>query len=209
LRQSKTPATWTNANAKAQNIPGYYEVTKLPIALDTIEVKSIPTIKLVSSTKALQAKLLNGEYWSLSGVESDLKRLVANAKSFNEKGSDLYEDAERVRKTASNWMTRHNPAYRDKNYVAVATPIPEDGMGHMPITPYPVRGGAERPSRAGRKSTSAAPPPPESNPVVEEEPDQYPDSRFKGLTFQQTQDLIVQEFLEYIEYVDRHERWKI
>src|SRR5262249_3193594 len=53
--------------------------------------------------------------------------MITNAKQYNDKRSAVYEDAERVRKTASNWFTKHNPAYRDPSYVAVATPIPGDG----------------------------------------------------------------------------------
>lgn len=65
--------------------------------------------------------------------------MVANAKFYNDKRSTLYEDAERVRKTASNWMTRHNPAYRNPGYVAVATPIPEElGQNTLPPAPPPV-----------------------------------------------------------------------
>jgi hypothetical protein len=148
-------------------------------------------------TNSKQAKLLNGEYWTLSAVESDLKRLVANAKSFNEKGSDLYEDAERVRKTASNWMTRHNPAYRDKNYVAVATPIPGDELAGSYGSPYPARGGAERPSRSRKSTGPVAPPAPE--PVEDEESDQYPDTHFKGMSFQEAQEAIIQDMIDYEE----------
>lgn len=68
----------------------------------------------------------NHAYETLAAVESDLKRMVNNAKTYNEKKSAIYEDAERLRKTASNFMTKHNPAYRDPSYVAVPTPIPEE-----------------------------------------------------------------------------------
>ncbi|KAF2403952.1 Bromodomain-containing protein [Trichodelitschia bisporula] len=100
--------------------PGYYEEIKLPIALDTME-----------------AKLRAGEYLTITALESDLKRMVANAKNFNDKRSDLYQDAERVRKTASNWMTRHNPAYLDPTYVAVATPLPDVPQGPPKIAVAP------------------------------------------------------------------------
>lgn len=76
----------------------------------------------------MQSKLKAGQYSSLSALESDVKRLVNNAKHFNDKKSLIYEDAERIRKTASNWMVKNNPAYKDSSYVAVATPIPETAV---------------------------------------------------------------------------------
>ena len=52
--------------------------------------------------------------------------MVSNAKSFNETNSPIYSYAEKVRKLVSNFMVERNPAYKDKNYQAVATPIPQD-----------------------------------------------------------------------------------
>ena len=65
------------------------------------------------------------EYGNMTALESDLKRMVQNAKEFNSIGSKLYEDAERIRKALSNIMPKYNPAYRDQEYRAVPTPIPE------------------------------------------------------------------------------------
>lgn len=62
----------------------------------------------------------------MTTLESDVKRLVANAKSYNEKTSELFADAERIRKMCCNFMTRHNPAYKDPKYVAFPTPLPEE-----------------------------------------------------------------------------------
>ena len=51
--------------------------------------------------------------------------MVMNAKEFYNKGSDVFEDAERVRKALSNYMTKTNPAYkRETGYSCIATPIP-------------------------------------------------------------------------------------
>tara|TARA_R110002003_G_scaffold126_45_gene11806 strand:- start:8179 stop:8595 length:417 start_codon:yes stop_codon:yes gene_type:complete len=136
---------------------------------------------------------------------------VNNAKAYNDKRSIIYEDAERLRKTASNWMTKHNPAYRDGTYVAVATPIPGEDNSlpgkpipriastprtvHSPATPDTF---AERPRRAAaaqpntpapsklRQSASAAR-------EVEDNPD------FDGKTFQQAQEQIVKELIDYVE----------
>ena len=49
---------------------------------------------------------------------------MQNAKDFNSTKSEIYEDAERIRKALSNFMPRHNPAYQSSNYRAMATPIP-------------------------------------------------------------------------------------
>ncbi|KZM18563.1 uncharacterized protein EKO05_0002340 [Ascochyta rabiei] len=178
------------------DLPDYYEFTKLPLALDTIE-----------------GKLTNGEYTSLAQVESDCKRLVNNAKAYNDKKSIIYEDAERLRKTASNWMVKHNPAYRDGSYVAVATPIP--GEEHAPpgrptpriastpraaATPTPVSTIAtERPRRAAalaqpetpvpsklRQSASAAP-----------EPRSSTTRGASNLSFQHAQEQIIQEVIDH------------
>ena len=104
---SHIPVRIADQSFAYDEVPDYYEFTKMPLALDMIE-----------------ERLNNGEYTSLAQVESDCKRLVNNAKAYNDKKSIIYEDAEQLRKTASNWMVKHNPAYRDGNYVAVATPIP-------------------------------------------------------------------------------------
>lgn len=71
-----------------------------------------------------QAKLENYEYATMEKLESDLKRLVQNAKEFNSTKSEVYEDAERIRKALSNFMPKHNPAYLDPAYRAYPTPLP-------------------------------------------------------------------------------------
>src|SRR5438045_3899264 len=79
----------------------------MPIALDTIE-----------------EKLKRREFPALTALESYCKRMIANAKEYNEKGSEIYDDAERIRKALSNFMTKTNPAYKTPGYTAVPTPIP-------------------------------------------------------------------------------------
>ncbi|KAF1997634.1 Bromodomain-containing protein [Amniculicola lignicola CBS 123094] len=182
-------------------IPEYYTHIKLPIALDTIE-----------------DKLTRGGYTALAQVESDCKRLVNNAKSFNDKKSIVYEDAERMRKTASNWMVKHNPAYRDSRYVAVPTPIPGEDAA-VPARPTPRAAATprakptpppaaaldttERPRRAAAVAAVASPKiatPVSSRrkqSVVSEVPDDSPD--FTGKTFQQAQDQLVREMIDYTE----------
>ena len=61
----------------------------------------------------------------MTPVESDLRRMVGNAKSFNEKSSEIFSDAEKIRKVLVSFMTQNNPAYKSKSYVPGPTPIPE------------------------------------------------------------------------------------
>ena len=62
----------------------------------------------------------------MTTLESDLKRMVANAKSYNETSSEIFSDAEKIRKVVSNYMPKENPAYKDKDYVSFPTPIPDE-----------------------------------------------------------------------------------
>ena len=85
----------------------YYKKIKMPISLPMIE-----------------RRLKRGGFQTLAEVESYVKRMVSNAKEFYTKNSQEYEDAERIRKAASNYMTRTNPAYKKiHGYSAQATPI--------------------------------------------------------------------------------------
>jgi hypothetical protein len=141
--------------------------------------------------------------------------LVNNAKAYNDKNSVIYQDAERLRKTASNWMVKHNPAYRDGNYVAAATPIPgEDNStpskppsrvtatprtahAHTPATIDTV----ERPRRAAAIAASATPAPSKlrqsASAALEDDDDNSAD--YAGKTFQQAQEQIVREIIDYEE----------
>ncbi|CAK7207617.1 hypothetical protein SEUCBS139899_010427 [Sporothrix eucalyptigena] len=88
----------------------YYKVVRMPISLQDVETK-----------------LKDGEFVTLSELESFVKRMVLNAKDFYNKNSQQFEDAERVRKATSNFMVKHNPAYKlNQGYSAVPTPIPDD-----------------------------------------------------------------------------------
>lgn len=167
---------------------------KLPIAIDTME-----------------AKLKRGEYPTLAQLESDCKRLVNNAKSFNDKKSIIYEDAERLRKTASNWMVKHNPSYQITGYQAVATPIPGEEPvpygkpiprvqpatpKHTPSTPD----STERPRRAAAPGAHSTPAPSKLRHSASAAPDDEDMSAdFTGKTFQQAQDQIIRELIDYVE----------
>ncbi|KAL2199098.1 Bromodomain-containing protein [Corynascus similis CBS 632.67] len=88
----------------------YYERIRMPISL-----------------KIIERKLHNQDFKNLSELESYFKRMVTNAKEFYPKNSEVFEDAERVRKALSNYMTKTNPAYKlIPGYSCQATPIPND-----------------------------------------------------------------------------------
>lgn len=88
--------------------PEYYQHVAMPISINEIE-----------------KNLHQAKYHNMTVLESDLKRMVQNAKDYNTSGSQIFEDAERIRKALSNFMPKHNPAYLDPEYRAVPTPIPE------------------------------------------------------------------------------------
>lgn len=162
----------------------------------------------------MQDKLNRGDYSSLAQVESDCKRLVNNAKSYNDRKSTIYEDAERLRKTASNWMVKHNPAYRRDGYQAVATPIP----GEEPIpygkpiprvhpstpkaaAPTPETASTDRPRRTAAASgtQSATPAPSKLRNSASAAPGEGDDRDFTGKNFQQAQEQIIQGLVNYVE----------
>lgn len=64
----------------------------------------------------------------MTTVESDLRRMISNAKSFNEKSSQLFSDAEKIRKAVSNFMVENNPAYQTDDYKPFPTPVPDDSQ---------------------------------------------------------------------------------
>lgn len=79
-----------------------------------------------------QNKLNNHEYPTVTAVESDLRRMILNAKSFNEKTSQIFSDAEKVRKAVSNFMIENNPAYQSGDYKPFPTPVPDDWQDRLP-----------------------------------------------------------------------------
>ncbi|KIV77162.1 hypothetical protein PV11_08986 [Exophiala sideris] len=88
--------------------PDYYQATAMPLSLNMIE-----------------ERLKKLEYENMERLESDLKRMVQNAKDYNHYKSPIFEDAERIRKALSNFMPKHNPAYLRPDYRAYPTPIPD------------------------------------------------------------------------------------
>ncbi|KAI9850245.1 MAG: hypothetical protein M1838_005971 [Thelocarpon superellum] len=124
--------------------PDYYEAIVMPLALDTIERRGRRNMSAslaritVDERSAEQGKLRRKEYPTLTTVESDVKRMVANAKSYNERSSEIFADAERIRKMVSHFMSKNNPAYKDPNYTAFPTPLPGEGDGEATNAGTPV-----------------------------------------------------------------------
>lgn len=141
--------------------------------------------------------------------------MVSNAKQYNDPSSIVYADAERIRKMVSNFMTKNNPAYKDPDYVAFPTPIPDEDTSNVTrpqATPRPavrptpskqsVREASEhrKPtvtlSLKNRKASVAADSPTATEPTYDSP---VPSGDFTGKTFQQAQEQIVNEMMSYTE----------
>lgn len=160
-------------------LPDYYDFTKLPIAIDTIE-----------------KKLERDAYPTVTTLESDLKRMVQNAKDYNTAGSDIYEDAERIRKLVYNYMKINNPEYStNPQYVSFPTPLPEGTEKTNGSATNGVAG------RKRRRSTgvSAVDTPDETSSVAAGEvaAPTFEDQDFSGKTFQEAQEIIISGMLNH------------
>jgi hypothetical protein len=174
-----------------RQLPDYYTVIKMPIAFDTIE-----------------AKLNRREFPNLTSLESYFKRMISNAKEYNEKGSEIAEDAERFRKALSNFMVRHNPAYKTPGYVAFPTPIPDtpermdapdsdvDADGE-PDNEIEIQSASKR-QRSRPKSLPNQVRTSSNTPALSEP--RYSGITFSGLTFQQAQEKLVEELMNIKEF---------
>jgi hypothetical protein len=137
--------------------------------------------------------------------------MVQNAKDFNDKRSLIYEDAERVRKGASNWFVRHNPAYNDRNYVAKPTPIPGESNG-TPSTPAPpiTLKFKNKAAPIRTPAASATPIPSAKDELMDGAADVEGEagvlSDYRGKTFQQAQDQLIEELIDYVEYISQRRR---
>ncbi|RDL33112.1 Bromodomain-containing protein [Venustampulla echinocandica] len=167
-----------------RQFPDYFKVIRMPIAIDTI-----------------QEKLTRREFKNLTELESYFKRMIANAKEYNQKGSEVYDDAERLRKALSNFMTKTNPAYKlIPGYTAIPTPLPtegnapagagdEDAEGELDdaaeaaAAARRARGRPSRPSKPSSQRKSITPA------VLE---GRHATAGFQGLTFQQAQEKILE-----------------
>lgn len=129
--------------------------------------------------------------------------MIANAKLYNDEKSEVYGDAERMRKLLSNFMLKHNPAYRDPEYVAFPTPIPDDGGadGLSSATPAPrTREASEKPkttikltARTPRERTT----PIDARVVTTDGPSANGGADYTGKTFQQAQEHLIEDLIDY------------
>ncbi|OJD13549.1 hypothetical protein AJ78_06009 [Emergomyces pasteurianus Ep9510] len=152
--------------------PHYYQAIRLPIALDTVE-----------------NKLKTHQYPCLTPVESDLRRMVSNAKYYNDKGSMIFSNAERIRKLVANKMPEINPAYNDPNYAPFATPLPEedaDGKGDGENQSPEPENEADAGGEEGKKSATQTPA--LDMPVESDENETF---NFEGETFESAQEKII------------------
>ncbi|KAJ6442831.1 polybromo-1 [Purpureocillium lavendulum] len=224
-KSGRLVATYFEKLLPRQGNEEYYKRTRMPISLETIE-----------------EKLNNGEFKTLAQLESYFKRMICNAKEFYPRSSSNFDDAERVRKALSNYMTKTNPAYGTRGYQAQPTPLPpedgeeededadgeedeeqadaegEDAEGEEedeaaedeeePEEEETVGRGSRRRSivlkrresgRQSRNSVSQAKDSPRPS-VSSGRPDhQYEGVPYKGLSFQQAQEKLVEELLRWQE----------
>ena len=128
--------------------------------------------------------------------------MIANAKSYNEKTSQVYADAEKIRKIVSVFMERENPAYKTANYQPTPTAVPEKGrkLKQEPTTgqtPADEDTLEARPSRRSGRNPASSPPKEErrasSTPAVKDA--EGAGESFEGDTFQQAQEKIITELM--------------
>jgi len=144
----------------------------------------------------------------MTTLEGDLRRMIANAKSFNEKKSQVFSDSEKLRKILSRYMEENNPAYNNPDYAAYTTPIPEDWLERLQERndtqekDVEVKEDPEESKPTGRRtrlvthvgsSSAANDRRASSTPAVQDAEGAY--ESFEGNTFQQAQEKIVTEMI--------------
>lgn len=126
-------------------------------------------------------------------MESDVKRMVTNAKAYNEKGSEIWTDAEKIRKHTVEFMRANNPAYRDPSYVPFPTPLPEDTQSQRGSLQTDGRISAANGSAVSQGDPASGDvhvsPRPSGTPGVPDLHEQ--DVGFAGKTFQEAQEMIL------------------
>lgn len=158
----------------------------------------------------MQDKLRGGEYATLAQLEADCKRMVTNAKSYFARGENTFEDAERLRKTASNWMTKNNPAYKlIRNYQAVATPVPGEESAtparpaprpiSTPKATPPTPDTTDRPRRAAAPQSTTPAPSKLRHSVPAPVTETSGSKDYEGKSFQQAQEQIISDLIDYVD----------
>lgn len=142
----------------------------------------------------IKKKAEAGQYTSVSDIEADAKRMIQNAKDYNEPASDIYLNAERMRKITFNFMKQNNPAYG-----GAVTPAPDkmDVNDERPQKPSgkirlrPSKGAETTPIPAKEEE-------PESRQPADDDPAVLSMAgEFKGKTFQQAQERVVAMTMEH------------
>jgi hypothetical protein len=127
--------------------------------------------------------------------------MVQNAKDYNDTKSEIYEDAERIRKHVYNYMKAHNPAYiADPNYASFATPIPKPSERR----PNGISSGHDANARASAtpsrptksKAPSSSEPPDRKSSVAANAKEEDGEVNFNGLSFQEAQFAIIDTLLK-------------
>lgn len=148
------------------------------------------------------------EFPTLSTLESYFKRMVQNAKEYNERGSQISDDAERIRKALSNYMTKHNPAYKTPGYTSFPTPIPDNASGgtsevdaeeeeeeEVKTEAPKVKRKPGRPPKNPQAIARAQSQRSSATPAISET--KYAGVSYSGLTLQQAQEKIVSDIINY------------
>ncbi|CAK4031382.1 RSC complex [Lecanosticta acicola] len=176
-------------------LPSYYEQIKMPLALDIIE-----------------EKLKKNVYPTITTLESDFKRMIQNAKDFNMPKSEVYEDAERIRKLVYNFMKVHNPQYQlDPTYSSFPTPIPTTtprltltngaAREHEAVKPEPKSREASTKPRPSTAPKNSEPPSDRKSSVAPSaatgDVGDGEDMDFTGKSFQKAQMMIIDELMGY------------
>lgn len=113
--------------------------------------------------------------------------MVSNAKYYNDKGSMIFSNAERIRKLVANRMPTINPAYNDPNYAPFATPIPEEDGDDEENHQSPEVGNVEDAGGEEEKKSTT------ETPALDQE-DEANDNEifnFEGETFESAQEKII------------------
>ena len=149
----------------------------------------------------------------MTALEGDFRRMISNAKSFNEKRSAVFSDSEKIRKILSRYMEEHNPAYRKPNYQAFTTPVPSDWKEKLEAQKAAEEQDAEgeddpevtedvnAPVKRTRlvthvgSSSAANDRRASSTPVVQDAEGAF--QSFEGNTFQEAQEKIMTELMNY------------
>jgi tRNA(Glu) U13 pseudouridine synthase TruD len=160
--------------------------------------------------------LHKGDFKTVTELESYFKRMIQNARDYNARGSEVFEDAERLRKALSNLMREHNPAYKlIPNYVAIPTPLPGDEDEESNAdegeeeeeedddededeelsNDEPTRAARRKPGRPPKNLQAQRS---SATPALSDF--QYAGVGFDGLTFQKAQEKIVEDLIREKEY---------